>query len=82
MVDGPEKSVFVVAANTSMLGSPNGPPVPRGVSLTHFATVADCRATLSEAPCHLLIISLNGNTVEGLQFLGDAKPALIRIHHL
>ncbi len=82
MVDGPQKSVFVLAADRSTRESLDGSQVPCGMSLTHFTTAADCRDALQEDPCHLLVMSLYGNAVEGLQLLGDSEPALIRIPKL
>ncbi len=76
MVDGPVKSVFIVAGSKHMQSAMDGPALRCGISLAHFATITDCREALDEKPCHLLVVDLDGNAAGGLKLLGDAEPTL------
>lgn len=50
-----------------------------GIWSEHFCAVGPCLEALGTRPCHLLVVSLDGETAEGLQLLGDSKTTVARI---
>jgi len=54
-----------------------------GISLEYFCAAGPCREALGTRPCHLLVLSLDGDAAEGLQLLGDSErmPKLVLVDH-
>ena len=48
----------------------------------HFDAAGPCRESLFVRPCHLLVISLDGDATEGLNLLGESAPPVAYIPKL
>lgn len=79
MTDSTKTSVLFVGMSTHEQEGLNACLMRSGISSEHFCAAGPCRDALGTRPCHLLVVSLDGETAEGLQLLGDSKTMVARI---
>jgi len=82
MTEARGKSVFCVGMSRPEREALDTRLRRSGISFEHFCGAGPCRDALGLRPCHLLVISLDGDTAEGLQLLGDSEPTVARIPKL
>lgn len=78
----PDRSVFLVGMPTHGREGLEACLKRSGVLSEHFSGVEPCREALGERLCDLIVISLDGDVVSGLQLLGNLEPPVDRIPKL
>ena len=87
MTDRLAESVFAITVCGHVQNTLDSISVPCSVSPTYFSTIADCRELIHAEECDLLIVDLDGNAPDALQFLIESKrlhlqmPALALVDH-
>ena len=82
MTDIQKASVFFVGMATHERNALGARLRRSGISSQHFCAAGPCREALGTRPCHLLVVNLNGNAVDGLQLLGDPEATVARLPKL
>ena len=79
MTGSTKTSIFFVGMSTQGQDDLDACLRQSGMSSEHFRAAGPCLESLGARPCHLLVVSLDGETAEGLQLLGDSEPMIARI---